>query len=197
MEGQDLDTETLLAILSSLLHPLEFEHPVLLDALVKSQGDVEAAAASLRSEPPRKKRKVEGKAGLQGWLNGSKKSGKLSSPAKPLSAAAPLASSSTTIDKPTSRGATGSAARSDVHDADKASASPSKKPKSQVKTVTNTEFMALFRPPNSSDDPSKPQIIRHPPLTLVSSELVAQHTPCTLHNSILPQELACRCVVPC
>ncbi|TBU65659.1 hypothetical protein BD310DRAFT_943210 [Dichomitus squalens] len=50
----------------------------------------------------------------------------------------------------------------------------------------------MFRPPNSSDSQSKPQIIRHPPLTLVSPEFVAQHTPCTLHNAILPQELACR-----
>ena len=70
MDTTDNDTEVLLALLSSLLHPLEFDQPVLLDALVRSQGDVEKAAGSLRSEPPRKKRKISSKHGLQGWLTG-------------------------------------------------------------------------------------------------------------------------------
>ncbi|OCH95052.1 hypothetical protein OBBRIDRAFT_721704 [Obba rivulosa] len=33
---------------------------------------------------------------------------------------------------------------------------------------------------------------RAPPLTLATPSLVAQHTPCTLHYSVLPPELACR-----
>ncbi|KAI0647212.1 hypothetical protein C8Q79DRAFT_908529 [Trametes meyenii] len=53
--------------------------------------------------------------------------------------------------------------------------------------------MALLRPPNSSDGTnSKSQVPRLPPLTLSTPELVFAHTPCTLHHSILPPELACR-----
>ena len=187
MERANLDTETLLAILSSLLHPLDFEHTVLLDALVKSQGDVEAAAASLRSEPPRKKRKLSQKAGLQSWLKSGDKSTNSFTRGKPLSSA-----SKSREDKPSSSRRVSSPSASGTsmtEDGENSSPSPLKPP-STAKAVTKTEFMALFRP--SSDSPSKPQIPRHPPLTLVSPEQVAQHAPCTLHNSILPQELACR-----
>ncbi|KZV75760.1 hypothetical protein PENSPDRAFT_673654 [Peniophora sp. CONT] len=43
-----------------------------------------------------------------------------------------------------------------------------------------------LRPPSSTSN--NPQ--RHPPLTLSTPALVAQHTPCTLHPSILPPKLA-------
>ncbi|TDL24698.1 hypothetical protein BD410DRAFT_718467 [Rickenella mellea] len=48
--------------------------------------------------------------------------------------------------------------------------------------------MSILKPP----PPTSPQIARLPPLTLSTSALVAQHTPCTLHTSILPPDLACR-----
>ncbi|KIM57620.1 hypothetical protein SCLCIDRAFT_130065 [Scleroderma citrinum Foug A] len=39
---------------------------------------------------------------------------------------------------------------------------------------------------------AKPSIPRLPPLTLSNPTMVAQHTPCTQHLSILPPELACK-----
>ncbi|KAF9821332.1 hypothetical protein IEO21_00578 [Rhodonia placenta] len=50
--------------------------------------------------------------------------------------------------------------------------------------------MTLLRPPNSKEAIKQPP--RFPPLTLATPALVAQHTPCTLHPSILPPALACR-----
>ncbi|KAH9945980.1 uncharacterized protein BXZ73DRAFT_37512 [Epithele typhae] len=52
--------------------------------------------------------------------------------------------------------------------------------------------MAFFRPPNSASGPAKQQLNRQPPLTLTSPQMVAEHVPCTLHNSILPPDVACR-----
>ncbi|KAF8436942.1 hypothetical protein L210DRAFT_873116 [Boletus edulis BED1] len=48
--------------------------------------------------------------------------------------------------------------------------------------------MSVLRPPPPS---SKPSVPRLPPLTLSNPSMVAQHTPCTLHLSALPPELAC------
>ncbi|KAF9567595.1 hypothetical protein CPC08DRAFT_626671 [Agrocybe pediades] len=47
--------------------------------------------------------------------------------------------------------------------------------------------MSLLRPP-----PANVSLPRLAPMTLSTPELVAQHTPCTLHHSVLPPELACR-----
>ncbi|KAL6305386.1 hypothetical protein BKA93DRAFT_731412 [Sparassis latifolia] len=51
--------------------------------------------------------------------------------------------------------------------------------------------MNILRHPNSSNS-SKPVPPKFPPLTLGTPVLVSDHTPCTLHPSILPSELACR-----
>ncbi|KZT28478.1 hypothetical protein NEOLEDRAFT_1058500 [Neolentinus lepideus HHB14362 ss-1] len=48
--------------------------------------------------------------------------------------------------------------------------------------------MTVLRPPPS---PIK-EVPRSPPLTLSNPDMVASHTPCTLHTSVLPPELACR-----
>ncbi|KAI0082762.1 hypothetical protein K474DRAFT_1584910 [Panus rudis PR-1116 ss-1] len=61
-----------------------------------------------------------------------------------------------------------------------------------VKPISREEFMSLLRPPNSSDKKPKQEPEKYPPLTLATPELVAKHTPCTLHLSILPPELASR-----
>ncbi|KAI0748283.1 hypothetical protein C8Q80DRAFT_1171010 [Daedaleopsis nitida] len=184
MDGADMDTDTMLALLSSLIHPLEVAQSTLLDALAASEGDIEAAAKSLRSEPPRKKRRTSSKAaGIEAWLNGSAKHDQSSpSRARPYNA-------STQSHNNISHDASGSSS-SVTLPKDRAADSPQKPP---MKTVTQTELMALLRPPKSSDNaPAKPQVPRHPPLTLVTPEHVAEHTPCTLHNSILPPDLACR-----
>ena len=46
----------------------------------------------------------------------------------------------------------------------------------------------VLRAPVEQEKPSK---IRQTPLTLATPALVALHTPCTLHYSVLPPELAC------
>ncbi|KAJ3510591.1 hypothetical protein NLJ89_g4587 [Agrocybe chaxingu] len=70
-----------------------------------------------------------------------------------------------------------------------AAISPSKhkKPPSSS-SLKPTDSMAILRPPPS---PRK-EPPRFPPMTLSTPELVAQHTPCTLHLSVLPPDLACR-----
>lgn len=181
MHNGDMDTETLLAMLSSVLHPQEFEEAVLLDALVSSQGDIEDAARSLSVEPPNKRRKVSEKISIDGWL----KQQDASKPAAPKEVSHQPSGSTTAI-KPTGKGGP-QASSSSSH-----TASP-KKPNSNVKKVSNSEFLELLRPPNSFDGTtSKPQVPRLPPLTLSTPEMVAEHTPCTLHHSVLPPELACR-----
>ncbi|KIJ60668.1 hypothetical protein HYDPIDRAFT_177359 [Hydnomerulius pinastri MD-312] len=48
--------------------------------------------------------------------------------------------------------------------------------------------MSVLRQP----PPSKPSVSQLPPLTLSNPSMVAQHTPCTMHLSVLPPELACK-----
>ena len=69
-------------------------------------------------------------------------------------------------------------------------------PKSIIQPYTSTtvasssvNFMSVLRQP-PSDAPPTPS--RLPSLTLSTPALVAKHTPCTLHVSVLPQELACK-----
>ncbi|OSD08701.1 hypothetical protein PYCCODRAFT_1357282 [Trametes coccinea BRFM310] len=51
----------------------------------------------------------------------------------------------------------------------------------------------MLRPANSSNTTtSKAKVPTLPPLTLTTPESVAEHTPCTMHHSVLPPELACR-----
>ncbi|KIM49268.1 hypothetical protein M413DRAFT_59732 [Hebeloma cylindrosporum] len=50
--------------------------------------------------------------------------------------------------------------------------------------------MSLLRQPSSRK--KEHTQLRLPPMLLGTPELVAQHTPCTLHLSILPPQLACR-----
>ncbi|KAI0692404.1 hypothetical protein BC835DRAFT_1277780 [Cytidiella melzeri] len=52
--------------------------------------------------------------------------------------------------------------------------------------------MGILRPPNSKDTSVIRAPPKFPPLTLATPDLVAKHTPCTMHLSVLPPELACR-----
>lgn len=63
------------------------------------------------------------------------------------------------------------------------------KPLSERATGSNIRNAFEFlRAPTEADKPSKARLA---PLTLATPALVAQHTPCTLHYSVLPPELAC------
>lgn len=170
------DTETLLAILASLLDPPLPEQHVLLDALVLSNGAADLAAESLRkkhgsrsgsnSSQVVKKRSTTGV--LDDWFSPSiagssqpHKKSKISLPREKASCGR------TTSPIPS------------VH------RSQSKPPVPLKPLVPLTE---LLRPP----PPTSPIIPRLAPLMLSNPAMVEKHTPCTLHLSVLPQELACR-----
>ena len=146
----DGDTETLIALVSSLLPQYTYSQDVILDALIQSNGDVEAAAEVLQSKSPTKKRNHSS---LDSWLNrpAKKISTRRDSPAPPTSITKPYAP--TTV------------------------------------ASSSVNLMSVLRQP-PSNAPSTPS--RFPPLTLSTPSLVAKHTPCTLHLSVLSQELACK-----
>ncbi|KAF7311557.1 GRF zinc finger family protein [Mycena kentingensis (nom. inval.)] len=58
---------------------------------------------------------------------------------------------------------------------------------SSPKKPTVDLMKVLKQAPSTTKGPTK-----YSPLLLPTPEMVAKHTPCTLHNSILPPELACR-----
>lgn len=148
------DTDTLLALVSSLLTTPTLDSAIILNTLVQCDGDVSAAAEILntRYQSPggslKKKRKRSGD--LDNWLMSSPR--KESRPMKSEGSKRPLSLGPTSPSKPV------------------------------------VDLMTVLRQP-----PSAPQSApRLPPLTLSNPSLVAQHTPCTLHLSVLPRELACK-----
>jgi hypothetical protein len=152
------DTDTLLALLSSLLTS-QYDHAILLDALVEYGGNVQEAARhinsksdNLKNEKKRKRPNV-----LQDWFK----------PAVP---------------KP----ATSRKVRTRKDDESVASTSklaPLASPKKPV-----VDLMSVLCQP-----PSEPKSLpRLQPLMLSTPSLVTQHTPCTLHLSVLQPELACK-----
>ncbi|KAI0957421.1 hypothetical protein AcW1_005818 [Taiwanofungus camphoratus] len=208
------DTDTLLAMFSSLVEPTVSDPTILLDALVQCEGSVQDAAKLLSEStelkrPRGKKRKRT--AGLDQWLSTSptksSASGRCASSSKlsskhvhctrpspapfkhetsspgPSSSKKPLSHLS---EAPSSFFVHSSLSEAPGTVTGSTTASPSK-----VKVVTNDELMTMLRPPNSMGS-SKSSPSKCPPLTLATPQLVAQHTPCTLHPSILPPELACR-----
>lgn len=172
------DTEILLALLSSLLKAPVTDQNTLLDALVKSDGDVERAAKLLNAcSSPEPQPKVAGlkrkrKGGLRDWLATDDK--RDTSKSRRTREVTPDASNDNepSSSKPTSE-------------------RPSSISPRKVKPVTQQEFMTILRPPNSSDAKAQGPP-KFPPLTLTTPAMVAKHTPCTMHLSVLPPELACR-----
>ena len=164
----EADTETLIAMVTSLLTVPNPGQDVVLDALVQCSGDIQAAAALVdakHSKPASAKRKAPS-SDLSNWLmsphptpSGSKPPSlkKRRATQQPDTGPGPLAIKDTTHTPGSSPG----------------------KPA--------VDLMSVLRPP----PPSKPSVPRLPPLTLSNPSMVAQHTPCTLHLSVLPPELAC------
>ncbi|KAJ3558672.1 hypothetical protein NM688_g780 [Phlebia brevispora] len=186
------DTDTLIALVSSLLTDRDgHDQAAILDALIESEGDPQTAArllvsiGSSRHASSSKGKRKGVKGGLDGWLqrasspspSGSKSSSlkryRSLSPSKLAHHASPDSLSKPSSKKPRSA----------------AVSSPCPSPKG--KTISNEQFMAILRPPNSMDSKSKGPT-KYTPLTLTTPEEVARHTPCTLHPSVLPAELACR-----
>lgn len=168
----DVDTELLLVSLISLLEPDVPDTASLLNALAESNGDVEAAARRLRSRPTptdqskNLKRKRHAGTDLDSWLSSVSPNSKTHSKKKPSSEFQSENSKDAKTIKPT------------VLTKPCSAESSTKKP---------TNLMSVLKPPSAA----KPGMQRHPPLTLSNPEMVAKHTPCTIHYNILPPELAC------
>jgi len=155
------DTETLIAIVSSLLAQDEnhFSQDEIMDALIQSNGDVDKALQHLRSpsgdtpESSRKRKRVD----LQSWLDPLSKKGRIFKREDSIL-------DNTIVKK------------------------KAEKPRSSSKLEDPIDLMSVLRQPPS------PQITlpKLPPMVLLTPDLVAKHTPCTLHPSVLPSELACR-----
>jgi len=178
MDGPE-DTDTLLALLCSLLPDnIAPSQESLLEALLQTDGNVEKAAEIISKKHlsgPNKKRKRN--VSLDSWLTRATSSrnanGQSSAPDSPARQS-PLGSDSANK-KPRSSSDT-----TTTKDGRLTLSKP-------VKPVKN--LLDVLRPPPSVATTNVPRL---PPLTLSNPSLVAQHTPCTLHLGILPQELACR-----
>ncbi|KAF8558449.1 hypothetical protein OG21DRAFT_1474901 [Imleria badia] len=160
----EADTETLIAMVTSLL---TVPHP----GQEVCGGDVQAAAASIdakhakdSSKPASAKRKTPS-SDLSNWLV---------SPHPTPSSSKPPSFKKRASEQPDI--GPGSLA---IKDTTHFSGGSPGKPAVDLTS-------ALRAPP-----PSKPSVPRLLPLTLSNPSMVAQHTPCTLHLSILPPELAC------
>ncbi|KAJ7702318.1 hypothetical protein B0H17DRAFT_1043693 [Mycena rosella] len=169
----DTDTDMLVVLCASLLDSPHSEEAIL-DALVQYDGNPEAAARSLNSnqvskkQPGKKRRRVD----LDSWLRPSPSKKTKDDVVEPPET--PVAS--------TSRLPAGVLPQPPVSPLP-LDASSSRLP---VKQVTN--LMLVLRQPNME----KTKLPKLPPLMLSTPALVAQHTPCTLHASVLPPELACK-----
>jgi hypothetical protein len=195
------DTETLLALLASLLdHPLH-DQSMLLDALVRSEGDVERAARFLNASKsgsktegyktsnkiatPQSAKKRKRNTGLEGWLvQGEVKRANTNVSPNGERITLPIEGS---LDK--SHVAAPLAHR--IGESSKTRSSSAASSPTKVKPVSRSEFMSIFQQPEPASKLGPPKL---PPLTLATPDMVANHTPCTMHLSVLPPELACRYV---
>lgn len=152
------DTDTLLALVSSLLTVPAPENDKILDTLVKCDGDVEATARLLNTDVEDKGKKRK-RGNLEDWVM------------KPPAHKTPK-SIEPTIPETEKR---------------TLSIASSSKPRSLGKPTVDL-MTVLKRPPNSREK----IVPRLAPLMLSNPTMVAGNTPCTLHLSVLPPELACR-----
>ena len=185
------DTEVLLASLASLLEPNVPKQSDLLNALVDCNGDVESAAQLLRGSRqarqdranPKKRKRVDS-SNLEGWLRTSANSTdakRVNDVPHPEDAAGRLESAKMkSPSKPTRSPKDGETRDEQVF----------LKPRSSdsSKGGRPVNLMSVLRPPPTE----KANANRNPPLTLSNPSMVAEHTPCTLHCSVLPPELACQ-----
>jgi hypothetical protein len=166
------DTDTLLALLSSLLREPIPDQETLLDALIRSKGDVQDAAATITSNLSKKRKRA---ADLDDWL--CKPNSALS--AKPRSGRDHHDSETKPSGSSTRPRSSSVIPRPSV----KLPVSISTKP------VSSNALIALRSPPIEQTNKIPPQL---PPLTLAHPDLIAQTVPCTMHPGVLPADLAYR-----
>jgi hypothetical protein len=207
MHEQPEETELLLAILSSLVDTSLVSHADLLGALADAEGDAHDAARVLnrskqsQNSKPRSKRKRTNR--LDSWVASKKRPGASSPRRKPVqlhgsaSSLMPMESSAQgftvedpifldsedeeaqTLDNATARDTLVSAAHSSLDENGKSSHVTSVQPVRSLMSVLK----------QAPIEKTRPKLL---PRTLGTPALVAQYTPCTIHSSILPPELACR-----
>jgi hypothetical protein len=205
MHEQPVETEVLLALLSSLVDTSLLSHEDLLEALVDAGGNAHEAAKVLNGtkssqiSKPRPKRKRNN--GLDGWVTSKKRPGAMSPRREPVQASRSTSSSlilrtpGFTVDEPIlldeddeehqalvdamDGGTLVSAAHSDIDEDAKLS--------HMIGTQPTRSLMSVLK--QAPTEKTRPKL---PPRTLGTAALIAQYTPCTMHSSILPPELACR-----
>ncbi|CAK5264704.1 unnamed protein product [Mycena citricolor] len=161
----DMDTDTLIAITESLLNATHTREDIL-NALIRFEGDSDAAAQLLNLESqtgPSRQNLTTGK---------KRKRGDLDAWLKPQTAAKKRQGTPRRSSEPEA-----STSRLVLR---------SEAPSPRRETRPATDLMSVLRQPPKIEKP----ILKLPPLTLSTPKMVAEHTPCTLHPSILPPELA-------
>jgi hypothetical protein len=181
MDGGPEDTDTLLALICSLLPDnIKPSQESLLDALVQTDGDVEKAAEIISKQRLNSKRKR--KVSLDSWLIRTTASSNDAN-GQSSSLQSRLGSESPNNKKPRSASSASGTSTTKI-----APDPPLSRP---VKPVDNL-LEILRQPLQVSVATGTTSVPRLPPLTLSNPSLVARHTPCTHHLGILPAELACR-----
>lgn len=182
------DTDVLLALLASMIKGPVPSQDILLGALADAEGSVEAAAARLNSRQTPKtassKRKSMNGSKLDSWVVNKKRRDE--GHARPTSRTTETGTSTKgTVSVPINvDDSTDDNRTSQLLEAE---GSPSGK-KARFPTPPTVSLMNILKqPPPPTKIPQKLQ-----PRTLGTPDLVAQNSPCTLHPSILPPELACR-----
>ncbi|KAG8827605.1 hypothetical protein FRC17_007751 [Serendipita sp. 399] len=207
------DTDVLLALLCSLLDGPNPTQDVLLSALADADGDVERAAGILNSSKPSTVRNIGGKKrkrrnDLNSWIVNKKQvvsnheiTKKEGLPFERGSNAATDGAKESSlipvyigsddeddhehmaVDRAVARKEGGVEQATKDEDGHQVIMENTERAK-KMKNISS--LMTVLKPPPSS--PKRPPKLL--PRTLATPTLVAQHTPCTMHPSILPPELA-------
>ncbi|KAG8821866.1 hypothetical protein FRC17_009713 [Serendipita sp. 399] len=208
------DTDVLLALLCSLLDGPNPTQDVLLSALADADGDVERAAGILNSSKSSTVRNIGGKKrkrrnDLNSWIVSkkqvvsnheiTKKQGlpferpsNMATNGSKESSLVPVWIGSDSeddhehmpVDHAVAREEGGVEQATKEEDGHRVMVEDTERTK-KMKNIPS--LMMVLKPPPSS--PKRPPKLL--PRTLATPTLVAQHTPCTMHPSILPPELAC------
>jgi len=188
------DTETLLALLASLLDEsvaVNTTQDALLSVLVDAEGDVQLAAARLhasnmtsKTSSERLSGKKRKRPGLDRWIVNKKAPGVGGKSRDQTERSDPSTSRpfiENVIEVPDDDG-------DNLPGGGNLASSSKPKPTLQSSRPPVSLMSVLKRAPIEE----KKRPIQLAPLTLGTPALVAEHTHCTLHYSILPPELACR-----
>jgi hypothetical protein len=193
MQGEH-DTETLLALLASLLGEnaaVNTTQDTLLSALVDAEGDVELAAARLntsdvtsKSSSERLSGKKRKRPGLDRWIANKK------APSVGGKSLDQTERSDPSTSRPSLENAIEVSDDEDDSLQNGSNRASSSKPKPTL--PSSRPPVSLMSVLKQAPIEEKKRPIQLAPRTLGTPALVAEHTPCTLHYSILPPELACR-----